>query len=98
YGGGELRDVKVFLRFAFEVFLACRLARPRVREHEDPGFCPVAPGEPAAARVLDVPLPVELGGVLAEVPDAALRILRVVVAGSLLEPAMEVKAVGHDHA
>ena len=89
----------MILGLALQVLLLGRLADARVRVHEDPGLRAVDAGVPGAFPRLHPAVGVELGGVLAEVPDVAVSVLRVVVARPLLELAAEVEQVGdHDAA
>src|SRR5205085_11769555 len=74
--------------------LASRPADLRAREHEDPGLGALATGEPRAASALHMPLPVQLGRGLPEVPDVALRVLAVPVGRPLLEPPGEIETIG----
>src|SRR5207244_5391507 len=66
--------------------------------HEDAGHGAVDAGPPAALGAHDVPVRVELLGVLAEVPDVARLVLDVVVERRLLEHAPEPELVVHDDA
>src|SRR5262249_59156924 len=92
----EPQHLEVILRLAPEELLAGRLPHLRLGVHENAGLRAVLAGEPAAGGVLDVAIAVELGGVLAEVPDVAVAVLRVVVGRPLLEAAAKVEAVRGD--
>src|SRR4029450_10221440 len=65
----------------------------RVRRHVDPGLRTVDSRPPGALPGSHVPLPIELGGVLAEVPDIALGVLRVPLAGAPGDLALGVEVV-----
>src|SRR5205823_9981680 len=56
------------------------------------------PGGPGSLGARDAPVWVELGRVLAEVPDVAVRILAVPVGCALPQPAAEVEPIAHDRA
>src|SRR4051794_22346899 len=75
-----------------------RLADPRVRRHVDAGSRAVDARDPRAGGASDPAVLVELGGVLAEVPDVAARVLAIPVRSPLLEPAAQVQPVVDDHA
>src|SRR5205085_6479336 len=94
----QAEDFEVILGLVLVVLLATGLAHLRMRRHVDPGFRAVATGLPRALPARDMPVRVELGGILAEVPDVAGLVLRVPVARSLLEAAAEVQAVADDDA
>src|SRR5215467_9263702 len=61
----------------------------------DAGFSPVDACFPGALGARDVAVSIELGSVLAEVPDVAVRVLAVPVGRALLEPAPHVEAIAH---
>jgi len=69
----------------------------RVGLHEDPRLSAVDSGVPAALGADDPAATVQLGGVLAEVPDVATTVLGVVVAGPLGQDVVQIEPV-LDHA
>src|SRR6478736_6664303 len=92
-GTEEADDLEVVFRVALEVLLLSGLADVRVPRHEDAGLPAVDACHPGALGTRDVSLCVELGGVLAEVPDVAARILAVPVDRALRQVVAEVEAI-----
>ena len=86
-------DPEVILGVALVELLPVRLPHLRERGHEDARHSAVNASSPRALRACDSPLRVELGRLLAEVPDVAPVVLRVPVRCPLCEPTGEVKAV-----
>src|SRR5690348_859414 len=70
-------------------------ADARMQGHEDAGPRAVHSCLPGALGGLYLALRVQLGRVLAQVPDRTGLVLRVPVAGPLLELPVQVEAVGH---
>src|SRR5207302_2134516 len=89
---------EVVLRVALVELLERGLAEAWMAREVDPRRGAVDAGRPGAFGALDVPVRVELGRVLAEVPDVAVRVLCVPVGGALLEPAKEVEPVADSDA
>src|SRR5207302_10759024 len=89
---------EVVLRVALVELLERGLAEAWMARAVDPRLGAVDAGHPGAFGALDVPVRVELGRVLAEVPHVAARVLRVPVGGALLEPAKEVEPVADSDA
>src|SRR5215212_81855 len=78
-----VEDLEVILGVSLVELLARRQSHPRMAREEDAGAGAVAAGLPGALARDHVAVAVELLGVLAEVPDVAVVILRVPVVGDL---------------
>ena len=90
--------LEMVLGVAPPVLLEAFLADARVGRHQNPGARALHARPPRALAARHLAALVELGGVLAEVPDVALRVLGVPVVRLLLEVAVEPQAVVDDHA
>src|SRR2546427_2279804 len=86
------------LRVTLVVLLPIGVTRRGIRLHKDSRLGSVLSRHPAPFGALDVALLVELCCGLAEVPHVPLPVLRVVIAGLLLEDAGEVELVVDDDA
>src|SRR3954451_3560374 len=98
HAGAEADHAELILRVAGVVLLEVVLADMRAGGHEDPGACAAAAGVPTSGPADDATRRVQLGGVLAEVPDGAVGVLRVVVPRALGEVAVLPGAVVDDPA
>src|SRR5437867_505830 len=78
-------DAEVILRVALVELLTVRLPDRRASWHEDPRPGAVGAGPPRALRARHATLLVELGRVLADVPDVSEPVLRVPVGRPLAE-------------
>src|SRR5205085_737079 len=83
---------------ALVVLLPAELPQARVGGHEDAGLSAVNAGRPGALGAGDATVRVQFGGVLAEVPDVAARVLAVPVDRALAEAASQVEPVVDDDA
>src|SRR3954451_4410503 len=82
-------DPERVLRLTAEPFLPEATVELRVRLHVHARLRPVHAGVEGAGALHDPAVPVQLGGVLPEVPDVAARVLGVVVAGPVREAAAQ---------
>ena len=94
----QAQHPEVVLGLALVELLLCGAADPRPREHEDAGPRAVDAGPPRPFGVRHVSALVELGGVLAEVPDVALLVLAVPLGRALAEMAAQIEPVLDDDA
>src|SRR5262249_2004105 len=94
----EAQHAVVVLRLPGIVLLPPGLTGMRPRRHEDSGLGTVTTRAPGALPARDVACPIELGSVLAEVPDVPEVVLRVPVRRPLAELPTEIQAVVDDHA
>src|SRR5262245_8353218 len=99
-GHGDRRGAADHREHVLGVALVPLLAEPAadlgVGLHEDTGLGAVDPGVEGPLGADDVAVAVQLGGVLAEVPDVAAAVLGVVVAGPLFQDVVQIQPVG-DH-
>src|SRR3954469_4938321 len=93
HGTEESDDLEVVFGVPFQELLWPALAEPGVAGDVHAGFGAGDSRLPGALGAGDVAMCVELGGVLAEVPDVAVGILAVPVGGALFEPTLHVEAV-----
>src|SRR5262249_6766775 len=89
-------DPELVLGVALVELLAARLADVRVGGHVDAGARPRGAGFPRSLGARTLAVHVELGRVLAEVPDVSVRVLAVPVGRALAKLAGEVEAIQHD--
>src|SRR5438067_295977 len=89
----QAQHLELVLGLPLQVLLAVALPHPRVRRHEDARARAVDARVPGALPARDAPATVELGGVLAVVPDVPARVLYVVVVRALTEVTGRVDAV-----
>src|SRR6187397_1306199 len=89
----KAQDPEVVLGMSLQVLLPEGLPDARPRGHEDTRACARDAGQPGPLAARHLPGAVELGRVLAEVPDGAARVLGVPVGRPLGEPARRVQAV-----
>src|SRR3954454_13746327 len=90
--------LEVVLRLALVVLLAARVADLRVGGHEDAGAGAVDVRLPRPGRAGHMTVAIELGRLLAEVPDVATAILAVPIGRTFLQPAAKVEPIMDDHA